>query len=68
MGSHSIPPKHFRMRVGEKFPVDGIVPLELTWVLTLFPQNSKDETFNQGLVCVHMHSIIQTQKILAFMT
>ena len=38
------------------FPVDGIFPLELTWVLT------------QGLVCVHMHPIARTQKILTFMS
>ena len=26
------------------------------------------ESINQGLVCAHIHSIIQTQKILTFMS
>ena len=46
------------------FPVEGIFPLELTWVLTPFPPKLLDESINQGLVCAHMRSITQTQKIL----
>ena len=50
------------------FPVEGIFPLELTWVQTPFPPNSFDESINRGLVCVHMHFIARTQKILTFMS
>ena len=32
------------------------------------PKTLSDESINQGLVCVHMHSIAQTQKILTFMS
>ena len=42
--------------------------LELTWVLTPFPITILDESINKGLVCAHMHSIAQTQKILTFMS
>ena len=41
---------------------EGIFPLGLTWVLNPFPKTFSDESKNQGLVCVHMHSITQTQK------
>ena len=44
------------------FPVGGIFPLELTWVLTPFPKKFLDESINQGLVCAHMHSIAWTQR------
>ena len=50
------------------FPVEGIFPLELTWVQTPFPQKTpSDESINRGLVCAHMHFIARTQKILTFM-
>ena len=50
------------------FPVEGIFPLELTWVQTPSPPKTLlDESINQGLVCAHMHFIAQTQKILTFM-
>ena len=50
------------------FPVEGIFPLELTWVQTPFPQKTpSDESVNRGLVCAHMHFIARTQKILTFM-
>ena len=42
-------------------------PLELTWGLTPFPKTLLDETINQRLVCAHMHSMVQTPKILTFM-
>ena len=45
-------------------PVEGIFPLELTWVLTPFHKTLSDESINWGLVCAHMHSISQTLKIL----
>ena len=32
------------------------------------PKTLSDENINQGLVCAHMHSIPQTQKILTFMS
>ena len=50
------------------FPEEGIFPLELTWALTPFPQTLSDEGVNQVQVCVHMHSIVWTQKILTFMS
>ena len=51
------------------FPVEGIFPLELTWVQTPFPQKTpSDESINRGLVCAHMHFIARTQKILTFMS
>ena len=51
------------------FPVEGIFPLELTWVQTPFPQKTpSDESINRGLVCAHMHFIAPTQKILTFMS
>ena len=51
------------------FPVEGIFPLELTWVQTPFPQKTlSDESINRGLVCAHMHFIAQTQKILTFVS
>ena len=50
------------------FPVQGIFPLELSWVLTPFPQTLSDESINRGLVCGHVHSIARTQKILTFMS
>ena len=49
-------------------PIEGIFPLELAWVLTPFPKTLLDESINRGLVCRHMHSIAQTQKILKFMS
>ena len=50
-------------------PVEGNFPLELTCVLTPFPkQTLSDESIDRGLVCAHMHSITQTQKILTFMS
>ena len=50
------------------FPVEGIFPLELTWVQTPFPPKTlSDESINRGLVCAHMHFIARTQKILTFM-
>ena len=52
--------------LGRIFPIEGIFPLEAAWVLMPFPQNS-DDSINRGLVCAHMHSITQTQKILTFM-
>ena len=39
--------------------VEGIFPLEVTWVLL-------DESINRGLLCALMHSIVRTQKILTF--
>ena len=40
------------------FPVEGIFPLELTWVQTPFPQKTlSDESINRGLVFAHMHFI-----------
>ena len=51
------------------FPVDGIFPVELTWVQTPFPPKTLlDESINRGLVCAHMHFIARTQKILTFMS
>ena len=52
------------------FPVQGIFPLELTWVQTPFPPKKtlSDESINRGLVCAHMHFIARTQKILTFMS
>ena len=51
------------------FPVEGIFPLELTWLQTPFPKKSlSDESINRGLVCAHMHFIARTQKILTFMS
>ena len=51
------------------FPVEGIFPLELTWVQTPFPPKTlSDESTNRGLVCAHMHFIARTQKILTFMS
>ena len=32
------------------------------------PQKLSDESINRGLVCEHMHSIAQIQKILTFMS
>ena len=32
------------------------------------PKTLSDESINQGLVCTHMHTITQTQKILTFMS
>ena len=49
-------------------PVEGIFPLELTWLLTLFPKAISDEGINRGLVCANMHSITYFQKILTFMS
>ena len=49
------------------FSVEGIFPLELTWVQAPFPQ-TPDESINRGLVCAHMHFIARTQKILTFMS
>ena len=43
-------------------------PLELPWVLTPFPEIRFDESINQGIVCAHMYSVTQTQKILTFMS
>ena len=43
-------------------------PWVLVWVLTPFPTTLLDESINQGLVCTHMHSSVQTQKILTFMS
>ena len=43
------------------FPIEEIFTLELTWVLTPFPQKLSDESINQDLVCAHMHSITQTK-------
>ena len=34
--------------------IEGIFPLELTWVLTPFPKTLSAESINQGLVCVHI--------------
>ena len=43
------------------FPVEGIFPLELTWVQTPFPPKTpSDESINRGLVCAHMHFIART--------
>ena len=47
------------------FPVEGIFPLELTWVS---PKTPSDESINRGLVCAYMHFIARTQKILTFMS
>ena len=52
----------------DHFPVEGIFPLELTWVQTPFPQKLSDESINRGLVCAHMHFIARTQKTLTFMS
>ena len=32
------------------------------------PTALSDENINQGLVCAHKHSLVQTQKILTFMS
>ena len=32
------------------------------------PKTLLDESIDRGLVCAHMHSITQTQKILMFMS
>ena len=51
------------------FSVEGIFPLELTWVQTPFsPKTPSDESINRGLVCAYMHFIARTQKILTFMS
>ena len=52
----------------ENFPVEGIFPLELTQVLTPSTKTYSDESINRGLVCAHMHSMAQTQKILTFLS
>ena len=54
----------------KSFSVEGILPLELTWVLTPFPKTLLDESINRGLVCAHTHthSITQTQKIPTLMS
>ena len=58
-----------RVRTSYEPLVEGIFPLELTWVLTPFlPKTLSDESINRGLVCAHMHSIARTQKILTFMS
>ena len=45
------------------FLVEGIFPLELTWVQTpIPPKTPSDESINRGLVCAHMHFIARTQK------
>ena len=48
--------------------VEGIFPLELTWVLTTSPKTLSDESINRPSVWAHLHSIAQTQKILTFMS
>ena len=48
------------------FQWSGFFPLELAWVLTLFP--IRWEYIHRGLVCAHMHSIAQTKRILTFMS
>ena len=51
------------------FSVEGIFPLELTWVQnSIPPKTPSDESINRGLVCAHMHFIARTQKILTFMS
>ena len=50
------------------FLVEGTFPLELTRVLTPFPQILSDESMNRGLVRAHIHSTRRTQKIPAFMS
>ena len=51
------------------FPVEGIFPLELTWVRkSIPPKTPSDESINRGLVCAHKHFIARTQKILTFMS
>ena len=44
--------------LGRIFPVEGIFPLELTWVLTPFPQTLSDESTNtRSSLCIHaVHS------------
>ena len=49
-------------------PVDGVFPLEFTWVLTPFPKTLSDESMNRGPLCAPMHSIVRTQNILTFMS
>ena len=44
------------------------MPSELTWVLTPFRKTHLGESLNRGPVCVHMHAISRTQKILTFMS
>ena len=46
-------------------PVEGIFPLELTWVLTPFFKTLLDDSINRGLVCAQMHSMA---RILIFMS
>ena len=46
--------------------VEGIFPLELTWVLTLSPNTLLDESIYQGIVGARVHSIVK--KILRFMS
>ena len=48
--------------------VEDIIALGLAWVLTSCPKTLLDESINRGLVCVHIHSITWTQKVLAFMS
>ena len=48
--------------------VEGIFPLELTWVLNPLPKTLSAESINQDVVCAHMQSIAQTPKILTFMS
>ena len=43
------------------FSVEGIFPLELTWVQTPFPPKTpSDESINRGLVCAYMRFIART--------
>ena len=35
---------------------------------SISPKTLSDESINRGLVCVHMHFIARTQKILTFMS
>ena len=43
-------------------PVEVIFPLELTWVLTLFPKTLSGQSINLGIVSAHMHFISRTKR------
>ena len=45
------------------FPVEGIFPLELTWVQTPFPKKTlSDESTYRGLVCARVHFIARLKR------
>ena len=52
----------------ENYSSRGNFPLKSRWRLTQFPKTLLDESINPGLVCAHIHSTAQAQKIPTFMS